>query len=641
MIKNLLLILLLMLVQSSFAQMISDTLDLDMVEITGFKHEQATGFKEVVLEKKLISEHVSGNLATLLISTSPVFIRSYVPGGLATASVRGASASQTQVIWNGLNINSPMHGQADFSLVPVFFVDRVSLLFGAGSALQTSGGLGGSVNLATETNWENHISVDLMAEAGSFDTYKTFGMVNIGNQKIQSSTRFFYEQSENDYSYHNNSISNENPPEEKRSHAAYSQKGLLQELSWKATDRTTASAKVWLQDNSRNIPPNILVKSPENNESLDEQFARAVVGTEHRFRNSQLDFQSGMLHSFSNYRNQLAGINTENRVLSSVNRFSYSFYGLKKLFITTGASFDYHVADAESYQGKKSRNEGAIYATAKYDLGEKLTLNLLIRQEFIDHEIAPFVPSFAALYRLSAQSPFSARVNLARNFRAPSLNDLYWTPGGNPDLKYEEGLALEGGLLFRKKISSFNISGEINGFYSDINNWIAWQPDSIFSFWSPSNLKNVVSKGIETSVDASGNFNKVSWSYLLNYTYTSARNMKPTATHDHSVGKQLIYVPENSVNQSIRLTFNGFTAGYVLTYAGKRFTTADNSRYLPGFVLQDIILSKTFKINRSGFYAQFTMNNLADQQYQAIAWQPMPGRNFSFSLKYRFEKINR
>ena len=35
----------------------------------------------------------------------------------------------------------------------------------------------------------------------------------------------------------------------------------------------------------------------------------------------------------------------------------------------------------------------------------------------------------------------------AYNYRFPSMNDLYWRPGGNPDVKPEEGYSYDASIL--------------------------------------------------------------------------------------------------------------------------------------------------------------------------------------------------
>jgi iron complex outermembrane receptor protein len=77
---------------------------------------------------------------------------------------------------------------------------------------------------------------------------------------------------------------------------------------------------------------------------------------------------------------------------------------------------------------------------------------------------------------------------------------------------------------------------------------------------------------------------------------------------------------------------------YTLNFAGIRYTTSDNSRYLPGYFVDDLRFAKRLTWGKSHFDLQFSINNLTAQNYQVIAWQPMPGRNYRFSLSYKFRK---
>lgn len=70
----------------------------------------------------------SRSLAELLADNTAVHIKSLGMGALATASFRGAGASQTRVMWNGIDLTPAMSGIFDFSQMPTFFADRVSLV---------------------------------------------------------------------------------------------------------------------------------------------------------------------------------------------------------------------------------------------------------------------------------------------------------------------------------------------------------------------------------------------------------------------------------------------------------------------------------------------------------------------------------
>lgn len=82
-----------------------------------------------------------------------------------------------------------------------------------------------------------------------------------------------------------------------------------------------------------------------------------------------------------------------------------------------------------------------------------------------------------------------AKASITRNYRFPTLNDLYFLPGGNPALNNESGFTYETGLSFSvDKDNVYTLSGSASWFDQHINDWIIWLPTSK-GFYSPVNLK--------------------------------------------------------------------------------------------------------------------------------------------------------
>lgn len=624
--------------QFAEAQMIFDTLDLAPFEVFSNVPEKAGGFKVTEVDTFTISNHTTQSLAELLASSTPFFIKNYGPGSLATTSLRGVSATHTQVLWNGININSPMPGQADFSQIPVFFTDNIQICFGGGSLQQSSGGLGGNIEMVNNTDWNNTLHAEILQEAGSFGTYKTYLSARAGNRKFQSATRAFYSFSENDFPYLNNAADRENPPVEYRRNAAWKQQGLLQEFSFKPSGNTTLSARIWAQDNQREIPANIQVIVADGNEKLAEKLVRSQLAAEHFMEKSKISLQSSYAVNRMYYRNIISEIDDENTVKSWLNAIKYENYKFNRLSVSSGINYNFHAVNSENYEDGKFRKEASAFLGLNYQLNSWIFLNGSARQEVIDEKIAPVAAALGVKAGLTKLAPVYLKANISRNFHAPTLNDLFWMPGGNPDLKFEKGLNSELGFSFAKDIEKLTISSEITGFYANIDDWIMWQPDSIFSYWTPVNLKNVVSKGIEAGLKLELTINQLRLNYSLNYSFTQARNQKAVSASDLSVGKQLIYVPAHAANQNIRFIFRQFTLNYTCAFTGKLFTSSDNSRYLPSFALHDFSVSKALIFRKSTLTLKLDVNNLFDKSYQVIAWQPMPGRYFSFTLKFSYLK---
>ena len=86
-------------------------------------------------------------------------------------------------------------------------------------------------------------------------------------------------------------------------------------------------------------------------------------------------------------------------------------------------------------------------------------MSVVLREQLYGTEWAT-VPAFFADYLLSERGNVVAKASVSRNFRFPTLNDLYFLPGGNPDLKNETGVQYEAGLSFATgKEGSWSLSG--------------------------------------------------------------------------------------------------------------------------------------------------------------------------------------
>ena len=152
------------------AQHLKDTLHLQEVIIRAdrfFKKENA-GMKETRVDSLILLQKMNLSLSELLSENTSVFIKSMGRGALATASFRGTAASHTQVSWNGININSPMIGMVDFSLIPVYIIDDMNLKHGTASISDQSGGLGGSISINNTVDWNKPFGVKYMQGFGSY-----------------------------------------------------------------------------------------------------------------------------------------------------------------------------------------------------------------------------------------------------------------------------------------------------------------------------------------------------------------------------------------------------------------------------------------------------------------------------------------
>jgi iron complex outermembrane receptor protein len=182
-------------------------------------------------------------LNDLLRDATPLYIKEYGAGLTATSSFRGTSAGHTQVLWNGININDPMLGQTDFSLVPSGMIDNVMISFGGASMDLGNGAIGGIINLGNEPAWRKETIIDIAPGAGSFGRYSGLAKISTGNEHFQSVTRAYLNSADYNFRF----LDSEALPEpvwKTREHNGMSRKSLMQEFYFRKSGNVL-SARVW------------------------------------------------------------------------------------------------------------------------------------------------------------------------------------------------------------------------------------------------------------------------------------------------------------------------------------------------------------------------------------------------------------
>ena len=101
-----------LIVMISCVAMAQDTVMLQTVEVSAeaIRRNAAEAAMERKMDTALLKRLNNVPMSQLLIQHSPVFIKTFGPGGIATASFRGTTASHTLVLWNGFQLNAPTLG---------------------------------------------------------------------------------------------------------------------------------------------------------------------------------------------------------------------------------------------------------------------------------------------------------------------------------------------------------------------------------------------------------------------------------------------------------------------------------------------------------------------------------------------------
>ena len=639
------------------------------VTVYGKRPLKEIGIQQTKLDSVVLKENIALSMADVLTFNTPIFVKSYGRATLSTVSFRGTSPSHTQVTWNGMRLNNPMLGMTDFSMIPSYFIDKASLLHGTSSVNETGGGLGGAIKLSTSPAEQEGFGLQFVQGIGSFYTFDDFLRLSYGNEHWQTSTRVVFSTSKNNYKFRNHdkkinvydddmNIVEQYYPIERNKSGEFKDLHLLQEVYYNNKRGDRFGLNAWYIYSNRELP--MLTVDHGDDTDFDnrqrEHTFRSVFSYDHLAEAWKVSANAGYIYTWMayDYKRDLG-----NGVMAHMTRSRskiHTIYGKvegeyhlhkKWLFMANLSAHQHFVESRDKNVILQSGDKGIVgYRKARIELSgsasvkwqpiDRLGMSVVVREELYGKNWTPVIPAFFIDGVLSKKGNLMAKASVSRNFRFPTLNDLYFLPGGNPELKQESGWTYDAGLSFAVgKKDVYSLSGSATWFDSYINDWIIWLPTTK-GFFSPDNIKDVHAYGVELQADLNLIFPK-DWRLGLNGTFSwtpSINQGEPRSPADQSVGKQLPYIPLLSSTINGRLSWRRWTLSYKWCYYSERFTMSSNdlslTGKLPPYFMSNLSLEKLFLFRWADLSLKGTINNLFDEEYLSVLSRPMPGINFEF-----------
>lgn len=652
---------------------------LNEVTVVGRRPMNDIGVTKTVFDSTMLKENVANSMADVLAYNSSVFVKSYGRATLSTVAFRGTSPSHTQVTWNGMRINNPMLGMTDFSTIPSYFVDKASLLHGTSSVNEAGGGLGGLVSLSTDADHQPGVGMQYVQGIGSFKTFDEFLKVSYGTEKWHFTTRAVYSSSPNDYTYtnhdkkvniydDNHQIIGQYHPKEKNRSGAFKDFHLLQEVYYTNNRGDRVKINAWYINSNRELPMLTTdygdYRDFENRQR--EQTFRGVAEWEHLRSKWKTSLRGGYIHTWMayDYKRDVGNgtMASMTRSRSKVNTIFGQGDGRwnpwRQWLFTANVALHQHFVESKDKNiiindedkaiigYDKSRVELSGSVSAKWQPSSRIGMSLVLRQEMFGNDWAPLIPAFFVDGVLTANGKLTAHASISRNHRFPTLNDMYFLPGGNPKLKSETGYNYDAGISFNTaRQGKFSFGSSVTWFDSYIDDWIIWLP-TMKGFFSPRNVKKVHAYGIEVKASLGIRLFR-DWLLDLNgsYSWTPSINSGDKMSEgDLSIGKQLPYVPKNSASLTGRLTWKSWILLYKWCFYSRRYTMSSNentiSGYMPSYFMNNISLEKGLSFKPVDLSLKLAVNNLFNEDYLSVLAHPMPGINFEFfvSVTPKFHK---
>lgn len=617
--KNLIFVILAVVIQLVLirAEGIAGEVELEKIVVTPSRIEESSGEisrKVDVITSKDIENSSGKCLAEVLTELTSVNISDY--GGLgATKNIRmrGSSASGVLVMIDSRPINSPRSGEAELATIPLENIERIEVVHGPASSLYGSSAMGGVVNIITKNPPEERQVTEFTTSFGTYRTYLEELVHGARLDKIGYLVTSSYQSSQGN-----------------RDHSEYIAKNVSTKLEYELNAYNKFVLNSGYHRSDLETPGSLSYFDYDDYQKTFKDFfdlswnSRLFEDTNANIRVYQnyerLEFIEGPYNAWgdegkSTHSTKGRGLDIQfNHDISNFYQLIWGFNGITNI-------------NDSNKTGKHKYIVRAGYMQNNLNLWDKLKFTLGGRLDDYSNFGTEFCPSFSFLYNLNKDTKLHGLI--ARSFRAPTFNDLYWPsisygPGwggeeGNPDLKPERGITGEVGVL--TKFFKF-LQTDLTYFRSKYDDLINWVEDADL-WWRPKNIDSAVIDGIESE-------NKV---YLgnnlelnLGYTFLRAKNDK---THNY-----LVYQPKHKFDCSLRYTgLNGFNIEFRSQFTDTRFHNAANTVKVKRFFILGIDISKKFGNNLTCFAS---IDNLLNKEYQVIRDYPMPGFSLTAGAKLEF-----
>ena len=534
----------------------------------------------------------------------------------------------------------PTLGQNDFNLLPVGATTGVAVQAGPAAALYGSGAVGGAVLLSSAPDWRPGVRGSVQADAGSFGLAGGSLEARGATPTVAVRVAASYREAQNNYSY---------VLREARGPVRYTLRNAALRHQWSISPDVAVrvgtagelSAAAWLTDTDREIQPGVNVTDSRARER--DQSRRLVLGYRHVAARRQWAVRGAWFEDIINYRD--GGAPSNSRVRTTQAQGEHTMVLGPRGSVRLGAEAQHFVALVDGYGGQAlTENRAAAFALFRYDPRPALRLSANVRQALLPGGLAPLTPTAGLEWDLLRPAggsaagfghSLTAKGSASRSYRAPTLNERYWRPGGNPDLRPESGLGYEAGLRHALGWGrGLGLETELTAFRQDVDDWVQWLPSASTGIWSPRNLQRVRSQGLEARTALQLRRGGYVGGAQLAYHFTDARKTLGSVADSDPVGVQLAFVPRHQASLSTDHRWRGWQVSSTVAFSSFRYINASGTDFLPGTGLLGATLGRTLRgPGGTSLLVLVQATNLLNQAYDSYPGRPAPPRAASASLR--------
>ena len=565
-------------------------------------------FLESKISKKLLTTWdrlPSDPIGTLMRGAD---VRAISPGSSITINRDGLPSNYSQFIVNGHLFQSPDLGVVDVSLIP-----RYGQIFShtAGDLTPVIGsGLGGST-YSSRTSNRNLIQLST-SSIGSLGIGGNWSFFNPNqNQTISVSLG-------HDAWTHNYKYSNYLGERLKRIGA----QGSRSEFSVLSRSINPES-KIWSSQSVYGVNMNRGLPEPSTaayRVGANQTDSRVQLNNSMGYSkgNYSLETRQSIFYSNQSYTNAISDIlDTNYSNGSSLELINIWKWG--KFSLTNQSQFQYF---GISGQNKPDTGITSIsnLTSLKYYISKTQYISIYNKSSYQDL-INGVGGSSPGIQFFSEYKKRELDIHLKRIFRLPTMNDLFWSPGGNPNLIPESGWDLKASFSLQNKYNIF----KFEAFAGRLNNGIIWRPNGLF--WQPINEFLITRYGINSSW-------QTYWgSQFIQFEIQALRSLNSDnfpIPYSSPLRLRMMYVKQIQ-NGELGLT-GLYQKGAPTQWTHERLSDLPDAIFFSVFFQKKLFEFK----NKSSIETLIRLENLLNQQIVFQRNYPMPGRHINISLQINF-----
>lgn len=595
----------------------SDTLQLPEIVVNEMGVPSYAFGRNIVHLDSIYTSYFHTELLHVLEDNGIGYTKSYGPGNSTIFSNQGTAPQHNQVVWNGIPINNSLLGLSDLSLLKLGDGVSVDFIQGTSAGYWGSGAIGSTLLFNT-----------VLDNADRFSIGASFNSMLNAQYDVSFSKQVHLWHIKADYTYMKgrnsfNIINYTLPSKETQKIESPIESSVVQFSLGKDFMKYGKFQSNWyFSDFRRNLSAS-LTEKPSQSLQKDQQL-RGTLNWNFNIKKWKIEALTGFTNDIIGYKD--ASVNDTGRVSALLTRIEAT-QSFSKLLINMQAQSKWEQAENSSYKAKVSRNISNAILGITYAVNRSIAANIETRAEINSVGKSIVILSGGIETNLGR---INAKAYASGSYNQPTLNDLYWVPGGNPSLKPENGINAGVSLSCPWNVLQVSAISRIESFYHNIDNWIQWIPGP--SYWSPVNYKTVESQGIRVNQNFTLKNQNAQWRLHLGGTYTSAKNISNKSSASYL--KQLAYVPFFTGNASIEFGLKSFKSRLSTNFVGARYTVFDESESLKPYKIVNLDFGyeldvKSKKIN---LFCQF--NNLFNTYYETVAYRPRASRNVSVGFKF-------